>query len=284
MVNNNEHCLASIRSNYGKFSDKEKAIADFILENPQNIIHHTINQVSEHLGVAESTVFRFCQRIGFKGFQAMKIALAAEVVTPIKDIHEKINEEDSIGTVTEKVFRSNIKTIEDTLHIQDEDVIENAVEAILKAGQVQFFGSGGSAVVALDAYHKFIRSGINVNANIDSHMQIMAASQLTSNDLAILISHSGSTKDLLDILQVLKENNVQTIAVTNFAKSPLTKEADISLYTVAEETDFRSEALSSRLGQLTIIDALYTNIMIANNEAGQQALQNMRRGISLKRL
>lgn len=284
MVNNNQHCLASIRSNYGKFSDKEKSIADFILENPQNIIHHTINQVSEKLGIAESTVFRFCQRIGFKGFQAMKIALAAEVVTPIKDIHEKINEEDSIGTVTEKVFRSNIKTIEDTLHVQDENVIENAVDAILKAKKVQFFGSGGSAVVAMDAYHKFIRSGIDINANLDAHMQIMAASQLTSDDLAILISHSGSTKDLLDILQILKENNVTTIAVTNFAKSPLTKEADISLYTVAEETDFRSEALSSRIGQLSIIDALYTNVMISNNEAGQEALQNMRRGISLKRL
>ncbi|GAA0614545.1 MurR/RpiR family transcriptional regulator [Virgibacillus siamensis] len=284
MVNNNQHCLASIRSNYGKFSDKEKSIADFILENPQNIIHHTINQVSEELGVAESTVFRFCQRVGFKGFQALKIALAAEVVTPIKDIHEKINEEDSIGTVSEKVFRSNIKTIEDTLHIQDETVIEGAVEAILKASKVHFFGSGGSAVVAMDAYHKFIRSGIDINVNLDAHMQIMAASQLTSEDLAILISHSGSTKDLLDILQVLKENNVTTIAVTNFAKSPLTKVADINLYTVAEETDFRSEALSSRIAQLTIIDALYTNVMIANNEAGQEALQNMRRGISLKRL
>lgn len=284
MANNNQHCLASIRGNYGKFRDKEKLIADYILENPQNIIHHTINQVSEKLGIAESTVFRFCQRIGFKGFQAMKIALAAEVVTPIKDIHEKINEEDSIGTVTEKVFRSNIKTIEDTLHVQDENVIENAVDAILKAKKVQFFGSGGSAVVAMDAYHKFIRSGIDINANLDAHMQIMAASQLTSDDLAILISHSGSTKDLLDILQILKENNVTTIAVTNFAKSPLTKEADISLYTVAEETDFRSEALSSRIGQLSIIDALYTNVMISNNEAGQEALQNMRRGISLKRL
>ncbi|TFJ92515.1 MurR/RpiR family transcriptional regulator [Lentibacillus salicampi] len=283
-MDNNQHCLASIRSNYGRFSVKEKSIADLILENPQSIIHHTINQVSEELGLAESTVFRFCQRIGFKGFQAMKIALAAEVVTPIKDIHEKINEEDSIGTVSEKVFRSNIKTIEDTLHVQDEHIIEDAVDAILKAKKVQFFGSGGSALVAMDAYHKFIRSGIDVSANLDSHMQIMSASQMTSDDLAVLISHSGSTKDLLDILAVLKENKVKTIAVTNFAKSPLTKEADVSLYTVAEETDFRSEALSSRIGQLSIIDALYTNVMIINNESGQEALQKMRKSISLKRL
>lgn len=284
MVNENQHGLASIRSNYGKFSTKEKKIADYILANPQQIIHHTINQVSDDLGIADSTVFRFCQRIGFKGYQAFKIALAAEIVTPMKDIHEKINDGDSIATVSEKVFRSNMKTLEDTLHILDGNALEQAVNTLMQAGKVEFFGNGGSAMVALDAYHKFIRSGLHVNANLDSHMQLMSASQLTTMDVAVLISHSGSTKDLLDVLQVLKENNVQTISITNFAKSPLTKEVDISLYTVAEETDFRSEALSSRIAQLSIVDALYTNVMIAKQKEGKNAINNMRKAISLKRL
>ncbi|MTW86768.1 SIS domain-containing protein [Virgibacillus dakarensis] len=284
MDNAHQHGLASIRSNYAKFTDKEKKIADYILDNPQNIIHHTINQVSDELDVAESTVFRFCQRIGFKGYQALKIALAAEIVTPMKDIHEKINNGDSIATVSEKVFRSNIKTLEDTLHILDGHTIEQAVGLILAAEKVEFFGNGGSALVALDAYHKFIRSGLQVNANLDSHMQLMSASQLTDRDVAVLVSHSGSTKDMLDVLQVLKEKGVKTVSITNFAKSPLTKEADISLYTVAEETDFRSEALSSRIAQLSIIDVLYTNVMIATKEKGKEALQNMRKAISLKRL
>ncbi|ASK62491.1 RpiR family transcriptional regulator [Virgibacillus phasianinus] len=284
MDDGQKHVQASIRSNYGKFSDKEKLIADYILQNPQNIIHHTINQVADELHVAESTVFRFCQRIGFKGYQALKIALAAEFVTPMKDIHEKINEGDSVGTIAKKVFRSNMKTLEDTMHIIDGSTFEEACEVILKAGKVEFFGNGGSAVVAMDAYHKFIRSGLQVNANLESHMQLMSASQLTKNDVAILISHSGSTKDMLDVLQILKEKGVKTISITNFAKSPLTKEADLSLYTVAEEIDFRSEAMSSRIAQLSIIDALYTNVMIGKKEDGREALQNMRGAISLKRL
>lgn len=283
-MDNQNHGLASIRGNYGKFSDKEKKIADFILHNPQNIIHHTINQVADELDVAESTVFRFCQRIGFKGYQALKIALAAEIVTPIKDIHEKIDDGDSMGTVSEKVFRSNISTLEDTMRIIDGNIIEQAVEVILGANRVEFFGNGGSGVVALDAYHKFIRSGLQVNANLESHMQLMSASQLTDKDTAILISHSGSTKDMLDVLQTLKRKGVKTISITNFAKSPLTKEADISLYTVSEEIDFRSEAMSSRIAQLSIIDALYTNIMITKKEEGRESLQNMREAISLKRL
>ncbi|ASN03957.1 MurR/RpiR family transcriptional regulator [Virgibacillus necropolis] len=284
MVNENQHGLASIRSNYGKFSKKEKKIADYILANPQQIIHHTINQVSEDLEIADSTVFRFCQRIGFKGYQAFKIALAAEIVTPMKDIHEKINDGDSVATVSEKVFRSNMKTLEDTLHILDGNALEQAVHAILQAEKVEFYGNGGSALVALDAYHKFIRSGLHVSSNLDSHMQLMSASQLRKKDVAVLISHSGSTKDLLDVLQVLKKNDVQTISISNFAKSPLTKEVDISLYTIAEETDFRSEALSSRIAQLSIVDALYTNVMIAKKEEGKKAISNMRKAISLKRL
>ena len=283
-MNNTQHCLVSIRNNYGHFSDKERLIADFILKYPDKVIHYTINQISEKLSIADSTVFRFCKRIGFKGFQSMKIALAAEVVAPIDNINEKIEEKDSIGVISEKIFRSNIKTIEDTLQIQDENLIIKAVNAIMKADRVHFFGSGGSAIVALDAYHKFIRSGINANADLDSHLQIMSASQMKDKDLAMLISLSGSTKDLLDISQVLKNNKVPILAITNFAKSYLAERADIALYTVADETDFRLEVLSSRIAQLSIIDALYTNVMILRKELGRCALQKMRESVSLKHL
>lgn len=279
-----QFALAAIRGSYRHFSEKEKKIADYVLNDPKNIIHLTINQIADELGLAESTIFRFCQRIGFKGFQAFKISLAAEVVAPLKDIHEKIEEGDSISTVTEKVFRSNIKTLEDTLQIVDSEAMEQATEKLMKARKIDFYGNGGSAMVAMDGYHKFIRLGLHVSMNLDSHMQLMAASQLQSDDVAIVISHSGSTTEVLDVLRVLKEKGVTIICVTNFAKSPLSKNADIALYTLSEETDFRSEALSSRIAQLSLIDALYTNLMIARGNEGKKALQDMREAMSHRRL
>jgi RpiR family carbohydrate utilization transcriptional regulator len=279
-----QFALAAIRGSYQRFSDKEKKIADYVLNDPKNIIHLTINQIADELGLAESTIFRFCQRIGFKGFQAFKISLAAEVVAPLKDIHEQIEEGDSVRSVTEKVFRSNINTLEETLQIVDAAAMERAVQAIMKARKTEFFGSGGSAMIAMDGYHKFIRLGLLVSMNLDSHLQLMAASQLQKSDVAIVISHSGSTTDVLDILRVLKEKDVTIICVTNFAKSPLSKDADIALYTISEETDFRSEALSSRIAQLSLIDALYTNLMIARGDEGKSALQDMREAMSQKRL
>lgn len=279
-----QHCLIRIRSHYPVFSEKEKKIADYILANPEKIIHGTINQIAHGLSIADSTVFRFCKRLGFSGYQAMKIALATELVEPIQDIHEKIEETDNEITVANKVFQSNAKTIEDTFKFLDEDVFRSAVKAILHARRVEFFGNGGSNSIAIDAYHKFVRTGIPVFSQIDSHLQLMSASQMTQGDVAVLISHTGTTRDILDILNTVKENGVTTIAVTSFAKSPLSEQVDLALYTIADETDFRSEALASRIAQLSLMDAIYVNILKAQKDEGQQSLKKVRKAIAVKRI
>ncbi|KYD10675.1 MurR/RpiR family transcriptional regulator [Heyndrickxia sporothermodurans] len=277
-------CLPRIRTMYPQFSEKEKIIADYILEHPEKIIHSTINQLSDDLFVADATVFRFCKRIGFNGFQSMKIALASEIVAPIKNIHETIQEGDNEKEIAEKVFKANIRTLEDTLHIFNENRFTEATELIMGARKVEFYGIGGSGVIAMDAHHKFLRTGIQTSAYTDSHFQIMSASQLTDQDLVILISHSGSTKDMMEILDIAKKNGTKTIGITNFAKSPLSQKVDIPLFTASQETDYRSEALSSRIAQLSIIDALYVNVMAKQDNLGKESLQKMREAISLKKL
>lgn len=275
---------ARIRGAYSTLSKKEQRIADYILKQPEKIIHHTINQVADDLDVAESTVFRFCQRVGFKGYQALKIALASDVVAPLQDIHEDITETDTALEIAEKIFSTNGKTIESTRQILEGVSLEKAVELFLGARRIEFFGSGGSAVIALDAYHKFVRSGLQVSAILESHMQLMSASQLTTADVAVVISHSGASKETLDIAKLLKEKGVPMIAITNYAKSPLSKLADVSLYTVSQETAFRSEALASRIAELSLIDALFTAVMMRRGEAARASLQQMREAISLRRI
>lgn len=275
---------ARIRGAYSTLSKKEQRIADYILKQPEQIIHHTINQVADDLDVAESTVFRFCQRVGFKGYQALKIALASDVVAPLQDIHEDITETDTALEIAEKIFSTNGKTIESTRQILEGASLEKTVELFLGARRIEFFGSGGSAVVALDAYHKFVRSGLQVSAMLESHMQLMSASQLTAEDVAVVISHSGASKETLDIAKLLKEKGIPTIAITNYAKSPLSKIADVSLFTVSQETAFRSEALASRIAELSLIDALFTAVMIRRGDAARASLQQMREAISMRRI
>ncbi|MBP1949781.1 DNA-binding MurR/RpiR family transcriptional regulator [Virgibacillus litoralis] len=276
--------LNRIRSAYSSFSEKEKLVADYILDKPEKIIHATINQVADDLMIADATVFRFCKRLGFKGYQSLKIVLASEIVNPIKDIHESINENDSELEVTKKVFQSNIKAIEYTRDLQSQDSIQQAVAFLTEANNLSFYGNGGSGIVGLDAQHKFIKTGLISQAYTDSHLQLMSASQLNEQSVAIFISHSGSNKDLLDVIEVAKKRNAKTIGITNFAKSPLSKVVDITLFTAAQETEYRSEALASRIAELSIIDALYVNYCLQKKDQTKESLSKMRDAISSKRL
>ncbi|MBM7551715.1 MurR/RpiR family transcriptional regulator [Thalassobacillus pellis] len=284
MANAPVHVLNRIRSSYQQFSEKEKRIADYIISQPENIVHSTINQVADELEVADATVFRFCKRLGFKGYQAMKIALASELVNPIKDIHETITEDDSDMDILNKVFQANINAMEYTREIQNEKTFQEAVSYIIEAKQINFFGNGGSGVTAMDGQHKFMRTGVISQAYTDTHLQLMAAAQMTSSDVAIIISHTGMNKDILEVVDVAKENGVKTIGITNYAKSPFSKAVDICLFTVSQETVYRSEALASRLAELSIIDALYVIYSLKNKEASQEALLKMRKAISRRRM
>lgn len=254
------------------------------MQYPEEIIHSTITQVAEDLNVADATVFRFCKRIGFKGYQALKISLASEIINPIEDIHETIQEDDSEKEVAQKVFKSNIRTLEESMNLINENNYKEAVNAILHANRIEFYGSGGSGFVAMDAHHKFMRTGLNTIAYNDSHMQIGSAALLTEKDVAVFISHSGANKDLLEVLEVAKATNVKTIGITHLAKSPLSQNVDIALHTISEETDYRSEALASRIAQLSIIDALYVNVMFKQKEKAAHSLQKVRDAIANRRV
>jgi RpiR family transcriptional regulator, carbohydrate utilization regulator len=278
-----QNVIVKIKAIYSSLSSKEKAVADYILKNPQEIIHLSITEFSENSSVAEATIFRFCKRLGFRGYQAFKIALASEVVEPIKNIHEEIREEDKVLTLAEKVFTGHIEAIKDTLNLLDGPVLENIIDTLSRATRIDFYGSGGSSAIAMDAYHKFLRTGINCHAHSDGHQQIISAALLGPGQAAIGISHSGSNKDVIEALRIAKANGAATIAITNHYKSPLTKEADYVLYTTSRETYFRSEALASRLVQLSLIDVLHVAVSVRKQEETLGNLQKIREAISIKR-
>ncbi|MBT2637710.1 MurR/RpiR family transcriptional regulator [Bacillus sp. ISL-39] len=280
---NGKNVIVKINAIYSSLSSKEKTVADYILNNTQEIIHLSITEFSEHASVAEATIFRFCKRLGFRGYQAFKIALASELVEPIKNIHEEIKEEDEVVTLAQKVFAGHIEAMKETLDLLDATVLESIIEVLGKASRIDFYGSGGSSAIALDAYHKFLRTGIHCNAHSDGHQQIISAALLGSGQAAIGISHSGSNKDVIEALKIAKANGAATIAITGHYKSPLSKEADYVLYTTSRETLFKSEALASRLVQLSLIDVLHVAVSVRRQEQTLGNLQKIREAISIKR-
>ena len=171
--------LLEIKSQYINFNEREKKIADYILNKPEKIIYSTISQVAEDLGVSDSTIFRFCQKINFKGFHDLKISLATELSEDNRrHSNNQFLDTDNESTIVNKVFQSNISSLNDTLRSIDSNAIEEAVNILLNADQIVLYGNGGSGMVAMDGYHKFLRSGMKVSALTDSHMQLMSVAQL----------------------------------------------------------------------------------------------------------
>lgn len=277
--------ILRIKSNYNTFNETEKKIAEYIIDNPRQLINSTISQVAEILGLADATVFRFCKKINLKGFQDLKITLATEFTDGIENYaSSQIQEDDDEKSIISKVFKANITAINDTLVSIDPKNMELAINAILEADQIVFVGNGGSGIIAMDAQHKFLRTGLRVYAYTDYHMQLMAVSQLSHRDLLVAISHTGSNLNIMNVLEVSKENNVKTIGITSFAKSPISEMVDIPLNAVSQETSYQFEAFASRIAHLSIIDALYIGVKLKRKDLTNEAIKKMRDAIKITRM
>lgn len=275
-----------IRAMYPQLSGKEQQIADYILNHPSEIIHLSITALSDLCECAEATIFRLCRRLNFQGYQAFKIALASEVVQPLQNIHQEITPTDDAVSLADKIFKADIETLSDTLQITkaNADQLNRVIDILVSAKHIEFYGNGGSAVIAQDAFHKFMRTGIPCVYHSDSHYQVMSASLVKEGDVVVGISHSGSNKDILEALKIAKEAGAITIGITGYGKSPLVKQADECLYTTSRETVFRTEALSSRLAQLSLIDLLYVAVSFRRQDETVGNIKKIRESISLKRL
>ncbi|MGF2116722.1 MurR/RpiR family transcriptional regulator [Enterococcus casseliflavus] len=270
-----------IKTLYKDLSLKEQAIADYILENPSKVSHSSISDLSNELGIADSTFFQFTKKLGYNGFKDFKMAmLMQENDFSAISIHENIQKSDNELTMAQKVFDSNMTTLTDTKNLLKEEDLKLAAAMINQSKRLFFFGVGGSEIVATDAYHKFLRSPITIFHSSDYHIQLMEASLLTPDDCGIFISHTGKSRETIELAQVAKNNGAKIIVITSHAASPLAKLGDVVFISISEETEFRSEALASRIAQLSIMDSLYVILMFINRDKAQQSIAKIRRSIS----
>lgn len=245
------------------FSDKERQLATFLLKNQSKISHATISELSKMTNVSTATISRFAKNLGFKNFQELKLSLA-QTENP-DNLFAEISPDDSPLTVTEKVFAANVDALKATVKALSENDLSACVQLLLNAQQVGIFGLGASNIVALDGYHKFLRTPLDVVYANDFHMQIMAATRLTAKDVMLLISHSGEDRDAIALAKLAQQHQVPLILITSSANSTLAKMADITLISVAEEALYRSEALHALIAQMSIVDALFMSVAIKTN-------------------
>ena len=270
-----------IKMLYNSMGNAEKRIADWISDNPGKIISLSIVELAEKCRCSEATIVRFSKRLGLSGYQELKISLASEGGGSA--VSTNIDAGDSAYRMYEKVCSDIYLALELTKRSLDPNAIESAANIICKADKIVVFGLGNSASIAMDASHKFLRAGLNSVSYSDNHMQVIAASHLTQNDAAIAISHSGSSKDIVEALKIAKEHNAATIAITNSGKSPILKHSDIVLATASHETQYNILALNSRIAQLAIIDALYFYIVCNRSSKAIESIKETEHSLLSKK-
>ena len=254
-----------IQSIYDSLSNAEKKVADYFMANVSNVFNKPIAQLAQEAGVSKVAWVRFCKDIGFDGLKDLKKALFSQMrektdeaaaADPFSDVRDVTDTKSLI----EGIKQNSIRAMQDTAEMLDPESLEKAARTILNARSVRIFGVGASGMVGNDLHSKLMRINKNSYFATDHHTQLTYAASMTDQDVAVLISMSGTTSEVLEILSLIKKNQTPSIALTKYSKTPLAMNADTVLYISAPEITMRSGAMSSRLAQLMVIDALFTAV------------------------
>lgn len=247
-------------------------MAQFILNSPQETINLTITELGVRVGVSEASIVRFAQSLGYSGFHALKIRLAEDIVSPMLIVHEDLTPDDGVATAVQKAMTVGLRSLEDTMRILEMPVLETAIRALCNAHQIELFASGNSIPIAMDLNFRLTKIGLRSRFSVDPTMQEMYASLTTPEDVAMGISHTGSSKDTVYALKLAKQRGASTVCITNHSDSPLTRYGDFCLFTSTRVSHFREEHMASNLAMLALTEALYVGICVERSDASVQAV------------
>lgn len=243
------------------------------MDNPQNAIHASIATLAKLADVSEPTVNRFCRRLDTKGYPDFKLHLAQSLANGTPYVNRHVDENDSAEDYTLKIFESTMAALEIAKQSVDASAVNRAVDLLTQAHKISFFGQGASASVAHDAVNKFFRFNVPVVYFEDVLMQRMSCMNCNQGDVIVLISHTGRTKNLVEVAQLARNRDATVLAITA-ADSPLAREASMVLsLDVPEDTDLYMP-MASRIAQLTLIDILATGFTLRR---GRKFRDNLKR-------
>jgi DNA-binding MurR/RpiR family transcriptional regulator len=257
--------LVTIRSLLPNLAPVERRVAQAVLDDPQGVAWRSISELARTCGTSATSVVRFCRAVGLRGYPDLRLALAGAVArdddaAAVAAASHDIDPADDAATITSKIAYADARAVTDTASHLDIAILVQVTEALAKAGRIDIYGVGASGFVALDLQMKLQRIGRPAFAWPDPHMAISSAALRGSGDIAIGLSHTGTTVDTIDALREARSHGAATAAVTNFPWSPITEVADFVLITAARETAFRSGATTSRIAQLTVVDCLFVTL------------------------
>jgi len=272
--------LEAVRIRYPGLRKSDRKVADVLLENPQRLMNATVAETAELAGVSQPTVIRFCSAIGCEGFQDLKIRLAQSLALGTPATHSAITDEDTPEEVASKIFDYTLSSLDWARHALDMEQVNAAVDLIVEASHIEFFGFGASAIVAQDLQQKFPLFGIPCNATMDSHQQLMAAMMMRPGSVAVAISNTGGTQTIIELARLARDQGARVIAITGASQTTLVDYSDVVVNVETLDNTDLFTPTTSRIAALTVADILSTLVARRLGQAHNQRLVRMKRFLS----
>ena len=279
---NGSEALARLRAAHRSLPRAEARIADLVLADPRRVASLTIGQLASEAQTSQTSVLRFARRLGLSGYPGLRLALM-EAWAANGNHHRQLSDlaaTDSIDDIVTKVAQSNAAAVEGTARRIDRDTLGAVADALVKAHRVDLFGVAASGLVCSDLQHKLHRIGIVTHAWSDAHLALTSMSLLKPGDVVLVVSHSGTTVEAVEALEVARGVGATTVAITNAERSPVAKAAEYVLLTAANESRLRSGATASRISALVVVDILFLTAAQRDLDAAGQAVAETRRAVS----
>jgi len=277
-VARSSNILEAIRTALPELRKSDTKVAKLVLAEPMRLLDATVAEVAALADVSQPTVIRFCVAIGLSGFAEFKIRLAQGLALGTSATHSVISDSDDLSAVANKIFEYTLTSLDEARRHLDLHALGRAVDALAAARSIEFFGFGASGLVAQDGQQKFPLFGVPCRAQSDSHQQIMAASMMTPGDVAIVVSNTGRTLQLVEAARIAREN--ATVIGLVGAAGPLSELCDIVLLVSTHDNTNVYTPTTSRIAALVMIDILSTAVALRRDVAHLERLQRMKRGLN----
>lgn len=249
--------LARLHSSLAGLTESEQKVAAAVRRDVQAAVYASVTELAGAAGVGETTVLRFARKLGYRSYQDFKMDPARDVFSEAgsRDGVQVSSGPDGAGLL-QRATEENPRVVEDTYQLLNAEAFGRAVTLLNKARQIHFYGAVHSGIAAEDARYRFWRLGFPAFAFADPHFQLMAAATLRSEDVAVGLSVSGSTRDTVECLEATKKRGATTIAITGYAQAPIARVSDVVLLTATREMPLQSGSFTSQIGQLHMLDLL----------------------------
>ena len=252
-------CLEKVQMLYPQFTSAERKVADYVMQNPHKVIYMSITELAEASNTGDTTVFRFCKTMKLDGYQQFKTLLSLGLKNENIEIN---NDKDSASdnkftSKAQAILNMSIDALNVSYRQLDEESFQNMIDFMIKAPHIYFYGVGFSSAIARVGLARFLRIFPRTCHFEDPYMQVMSATMLRPDDVAIIISYSGESRDTLEIAKLAHSSGCHIVAITRFANSSLTKYAETVLLSGDAHSQLESGSMSAGIAQLYILELIY---------------------------